>query len=41
LDKIDLSLAYRHFSNGDGIFDWSDTPNFGENFITLQIGYLL
>ena len=41
LDKIDLSVGYRHFSNGDGIFDWSDTPNYGENFITLQIGYLL
>ena len=41
LDKIDLSVGYRHFSNGDGIFNWSDAPNYGENFITLQIGYLL
>jgi len=38
--KIDISLAFRHFSNGDGIFDWSDTPNFGENFLTLQAAYL-
>lgn len=40
IDKADLSLGYRHFSNGDGIFDWTDTPNYGENFITLQAGYL-
>jgi hypothetical protein len=40
LDKIDLSVGYKHFSNGNAIFNWSDTPNYGENFITLQIGYL-
>jgi hypothetical protein len=40
-DKIDLSVGYKHFSNGDGILNWTDTPNYGENFITLQIGYLL
>jgi hypothetical protein len=40
-ENIDLSAGYRHFSNGKGIFHWTDTPNFGENFITLQIGYLL
>jgi len=39
--KYDLSVGYRHFSNGKGIFHWTDTPNFGENFITLQIGYFL
>jgi hypothetical protein len=39
--NIDLSVGYKHFSNGKGIFRWTDTPNFGENFITLQIGYLL
>ena len=41
IEKYDLSVGYRHFSNGKGIFHWTDTPNFGENFITLQIGYLL
>jgi hypothetical protein len=40
LNKIDLSVGYKHFSNGNAIFNWSDTPNYGENFITLQIGYL-
>ena len=40
IDKIDISMAFRHFSNGDGIFDWSDTPNFGDNFLTLQAAYL-
>jgi hypothetical protein len=40
-DKLDYSICYRHFSNGAGIFNWTSTANFGENFITLQIGYLL
>jgi hypothetical protein len=40
-EKYDLSVGYKHFSNGKGIFHWTDTPNFGENFITLQICYLL
>ena len=40
-EKIDLSIGYRHFSNGAGIFHWTDTSNFSDNFITLQIGYLL
>ena len=40
-EKIDLSLGYRHFSNGEGIFHWSHTSNLSDNFITLQIGYLL
>ena len=40
-EKIDLSVGYRHFSDGKAIFHWTDTPNFGENFITLQLGYLL
>jgi len=38
--KYDLSLGYRHFSNGKGVFSWTDTPNYGENFVTLQIGRL-
>jgi hypothetical protein len=40
-EKYDLSIGYKHFSNGKGIFHWTDTSNFSENFITLQIGYLL
>lgn len=40
-EKYDLSIGYRHFSNGKGIFRWTDTSNYGENFITLQIAYLL
>lgn len=40
-DKYDLSVNFRHFSNGEGIFHWSETPNRSDNFITLQIGYLL
>jgi hypothetical protein len=40
-DKIDYSICYRHFSNGAGIFGWTTKANLGENFITLQIGYLL
>jgi hypothetical protein len=39
-EKYDLSVGYKHFSNGKGIFHWTDTANYGENFITLQIGYL-
>jgi hypothetical protein len=41
IEKIDLSFGYRHFSDGKAIFHWTDTPNYGDNFITLQIGYLL
>jgi hypothetical protein len=40
-EKYDLSVGYKHFSNGKGIFHWTDKANFSENFITLQIGYLL
>jgi hypothetical protein len=40
-EKIDLSVGYRHFSNGKGIFHWTKTQNFSDNFLTLQIGYLL
>jgi hypothetical protein len=40
-EKIDLSVGYRHFSDGKAIFHWTITPNYGENFITLQLGYLL
>lgn len=41
IEHIDLSVGYRHFSNGKGIFRWTRTENHGENFITFQIGYLL
>jgi hypothetical protein len=40
-DRFDYSICYRHLSNGAGIFGWTTRNNFGENFITLQIGYLL
>ena len=41
-EKIDFSIGYRHFSNGAKVFHWTDpSNNNGENFITLQIGYLL
>jgi hypothetical protein len=40
-EKYDLSVGYKHFSNGKGIFHWTDTTNLSENFITFQIGYLL
>ncbi len=40
-EKYDFSIGYKHFSNGKGIFRWTDTANYGENFITLQIAYLL
>lgn len=40
-EKYDVSIGYKHFSNGKGVFRWTDTPNHGENFITLQIVYLL
>jgi hypothetical protein len=39
--QYDLSLGYRHFSNGKGVFHWTDTENYGENFVTFQIGCLL
>lgn len=41
IDNFDLSVGYKHFSNGKGIFHWTNTSNFSENFIALQIGYLL
>lgn len=40
-EKFDLSLGYKHISNGKGVFHWTKRANHGENFITLQIGYLL
>jgi hypothetical protein len=40
-EKFDLSVGYKHFSDGKGIFHWTNTSNLSENFITLQIGYLL
>jgi hypothetical protein len=40
-EKYDFSIGFKHFSNGKGIFHWTDTSNLSENFITLQIGYLL
>ncbi len=33
----DLSLGYNHYSNGKGLFEWKG-PNWGENFLTVQIG---
>ncbi|HPI93573.1 MAG TPA: acyloxyacyl hydrolase [Deltaproteobacteria bacterium] len=41
VENCDVSIGYKHFSNGKGVFRWTDTPNHGENFITLQIVYLL
>lgn len=40
LGDFDLALGYNHFSNGKGIFGWTKTSNLGENFLTLQLGYL-
>jgi hypothetical protein len=39
--KYDISIGYKHFSNGKGIFRWTEKANFSENFITLQVGCLL
>jgi hypothetical protein len=41
IEKFDLSVGYKHFSNGKGIFHWTNKSNFSENFFTFQIGYLL
>jgi hypothetical protein len=40
VSKFDIALGYNHFSNGKGIFGWTRSSNLGENFITLQLGYL-
>jgi Lipid A 3-O-deacylase (PagL) len=37
--RVDLALAQIHYSNGKSIFGWDGT-NVGDNFLTLQIGYL-
>jgi hypothetical protein len=37
--RVDLALAQIHYSNGKSIFRW-EHPNVGDNFLTLQIGYL-
>lgn len=37
--SVDLALAQIHYSNGKSIFRWEHT-NVGDNFLTLQIGYL-
>jgi hypothetical protein len=37
--RVDVALAQIHYSNGKSIFRW-DHPNVGDNFITLQIGYV-
>jgi len=37
IGAYDLSLGYVHFSNGKYFFGW-DGPNYGENFVTVQIG---
>lgn len=38
-DQYDFSLGYVHYSNGKYFFGW-DGPNYGENYITLQLGRL-
>jgi hypothetical protein len=38
--RVDLALAQIHYSNGKSIFRW-EGANVGDNFLTLQIGYLL
>lgn len=38
-EDMDISLGYRHFSNGKGVFRWTEKANYGENFITVQAGY--
>lgn len=37
--RVDLALAQVHYSNGKSIFRW-EGANVGDNFLTLQIGYL-
>ena len=37
IGEYDVSLGYVHFSNGKYFFGW-DGPNYGENFVTVQIG---
>ncbi|HUL00481.1 MAG TPA: acyloxyacyl hydrolase [Nitrospirota bacterium] len=37
---FDLGIGYNHLSNGKGIFHWTNTTNYGENFITCQLGYV-
>lgn len=39
-EKTDVSVGFKHFSNGRKIFHWTHHSNDGENFITLQAGYL-
>jgi len=39
-ENIDLSVSFKHFSNGKKIFHWTHHSNKGENFVTLQAGYL-
>lgn len=39
IGRVDLALAQIHYSNGKSIFRW-EGPNVGDNFLTLQIGYL-
>lgn len=38
--NLDLSVGYRHFSNGKGVLRWTDTANHGENFVAVQAGYM-
>jgi len=38
---FDFAVGYNHFSNGREIFQWNtSTPNNGENFITVRVGYM-
>lgn len=39
IGRVDLALAQIHYSNGKSIFRW-EGANVGDNFLTLQIGYL-
>lgn len=38
-DNFDYSIAFRHFSNGAGIFHWTEKTNCSDNFMTIQFGY--
>lgn len=40
MERIDLSIGFKHFSNGKKIFNWTHHSNDGENFITIQTGYI-
>jgi len=37
MGAYDLSIGYVHFSNGKYFFGW-EGPNYGEHFVTIQVG---